>query len=375
MGCKPFSRLAAWILAVSLIVALPSSVGAKMYRMFVTGEDGATDVIFSVTFDPQVPGSAVVFPILGTSIRVDGIDFVPGTTSEVVVGAQLEPGPGGEITHYDPIAGTTLASYVPSTGGSSKPSTILSTLSHAYYILNQFGFAGTTHRIIRTPFAGPAGTTEIVFDGSDPNAGSLVNLEGLELVGSTLYFFALDNAAAPGRALYSIGLSGGLWDGAPPAKLLSPLAGAPVGDGSDELDLDENTGIIYGSNVVNAEVIYWDTGLSSGGFLIGPGVSILGPNTTKLAASPIDGIRATGDGWLVLTGLNGTIFSIDIAGVLAGFDDGDVLVIEDNAAVSFDDMTPLSLPVPLTSPWSSLPLCLLLFMTAAVGVRGMRSTI
>ncbi len=363
-------RFSVWMLTVGLLVAQPGWAEAKLFRTLVTGEDPA-HVIFVVTFDPAVAGSAVVIPVHSDTLRLDGIDVVPGTV-EVVVGAQSDPGLGGAITHYNALAGTTLPAFVPSTVAGSKPSTILSTETHAYYIENQFGFGTSAHVIKRTPFAGPAGTTELVFNGAAATPSALVNLEGLELVGSTLYFFAADNAAPPARALYSIGLTaGGVWDGLAPAKLLSPLAGSPAGDGSDELDLDESTGIIYGSNVINAEVIAWDTGTSTGGFLIGPGVPVLGPNTTTLSASPIDGIRATGTGYLVLTGLNGTIFSIDLAGVAAGLDDSDVIILEDNPAVSFDDLTPLTLPIPLLPAGAGALLGALLLGTV---VRSARTT-
>jgi hypothetical protein len=65
-----------------------------------------------------------------------------------------------------------------------------------------------------------------------------------------------------------------------------------------------------------------------------------------LGASELDGIRTTGDGYLVLTGLRGRIFSIDLAGVAAGLGDEDIHLLYDRtisgSGYSFDDLTPLT---------------------------------
>jgi hypothetical protein len=83
-----------------------------------------------------------------------------------------------------------------------------------------------------------------------------------------------------------------------------------------------------------------------------------------------DGIRATGDGWLVITGLTGIILSIDLAGVaLDGANDGDLNILrEAPAGVDFDDLTPLAvpIPVPLLPAWG---LALLVLASSTLRVQ------
>ncbi len=329
---------------------------AVLFRTFVTGEDPLGDVVFNVTLDPAIAGSATIAVAVRDSVRLDGIDYLPGSVREVAVGAQVAG--GGEITRYDVFAGTVLPDFVPATGAGTRPSSVLTetpTGSHVYYTETQFGFGAGLHRIMRTPIAGPAGSTDLVFDGSAVGAGGLVDFEGLELVAGRLYFFARDNVVSTDRALYSIGLDGaGLWDGAAPSNHLGGLTAAAAGDGSDELDFDPFSGLIFGSNVINGEVIWWDPFGASGGFLI-TGAEILagGPDLLRLASAQLDGIRSTGDGYLVLTGIDGVILSIDIAGAFAGVGDEDVTILYDRLVEEsdfrFDDLTPMNvIPEPTT---------------------------
>ncbi len=343
----------------NLVGSPPGGVPAKILKgkpvrpfvTWVTGEIPGSDVVFEVSFDPRWSGSArigvaVVEP---RHTAVDGIDFVPGTT-EVVVGL-----PTGIIAHYDVASGAVLPDFIPDTDmvppaptPGTHPSTVLSTPFHFYYIENQFGFGGTPkHRIMRKTF-GP-GPIEVVYDGA-PHG--LVNFEGLEFipVGSRLYFFTKDPFLPSARALASIGLvPGGLWNGLPPAIHIGGLTADPgVGDGSDELDYDPISGLLFGTNIVNGEMIAWDP-LA--------GVEVSSPGATHfidgadIAASTgalgfldgeIDGVRSVGNGWLIVTGKAGVIASIDVAGVLAdGADDGDVRVLAFVPGTSFDDLTPV----------------------------------
>lgn len=326
----------------------------RPFVTWVTGEMAGADVVFEVRFHPRVAGSAVIgVAVVEPRHAVDGIDFVPGT-AEVVVGM-----PTGIISHYDLASGGVLPDFIadtdmvmpPPAGPGTHPSTVLSTPFHFYYIENQFGFGGTaSHRIMRKTF-GP-GPTDLVYDGA-PHG--LVNFEGLEfvLVGSRLYFFAKDPLLPVGRALVSIGLApGGLWNGIPPALHIGGLTEDPgVGDGSDELDYDPFSGLLFGTNIVNGEMIAWDP-------LVGAEVSSPGAvhfiDGADIAASAgplgtldgeIDGVRSVGNGWLVVTGKAGVIASIDVAGVLAdGADDGDVRVLALVPGLSFDDLTPILRP-------------------------------
>ena len=336
---------------------VPVPPGRWLKRPFVTwvtGEAGAADVVFRVQFHPRVSGSALLdVAVVEPRGAVDGIDFVPGT-SEVVVGM-----PTGIISHYDVVSGAMLPDYVPDTdmvmpppaGPGTHPSTVLTTPFHFYYVENQFGFGATaSHRIMRKSF-GP-GPVELIYSGV-PHG--FVNFEGLEieLVDSRLYFFAKDPVAPVGRVLASIGLvPGGLWNGVPPTIHIAGLAEDPViGDGSDELDLDRRTGWIFGTNIVNGEMIAWDPSVgaevSSPGsvhFIDGADVAA-STGALGALAGEIDGVRAVGNGWLVVAGKAGVLASIDIAGVMAdGPDDGDVRVLALMPGVSFDDLTPIVRP-------------------------------
>jgi hypothetical protein len=333
---------------------VPGSPGRAIKRPFVTwvtGEIGASDVIFEVRFHPAIAGSALA-EVVVTDFRgpLDGIDFVPGTPTEVVVGM-----PFGIIGHHDVASGAVLPDFVPDTdlvmpppmGPGTHPSTVLTTPFHAYYVENQFGFGATmSHRILRVPFAG--GPAELIYDGA-PHG--LVNFEGLEIVGPRLYFFAEDPFLPTARALVSIGLTPmGTWAGTPPAVHVGGLFEDPAStDGSDELDFDPPSGLIFGTNIENGEVVAWHPGA---------GVEVSAPGAThfvdgaEVAASvgalgalggEIDGVRSVGNGWLVFTGKAGVIVSLSIPGVLAdGADDGDARILfAAPGLVHFDDLTPI----------------------------------
>ena len=317
---------------------------------WVTGELMGTDVVFRVKFNPRVAGSAVPdVVVIEPRGGVDGIDFVPGLP-EVAVGM-----PTGIISHYDLLGGAILPDFIPATdliaappaGAGTHPSTIWSSPTHFHYIENQFGFGATSsHRIIRKPWAG--GPEEVVYDGL-PHG--LVNFEGIEVVGGRLYFFAEDPILLTARALMSIGLTpGGLWDGVMPALHIGGLFEHPFGtDGSDELDFDPPSGLLFGTNILNGEVIAFDpfAGMEVGS----PGaahfvddIQIAGSVGALGALSgSIDGVRSVGDGWLVFTGKAGVIVSLDVFGVLAdGADDGDARVLFSMPGVfDFDDLTPV----------------------------------
>jgi hypothetical protein len=346
-----------WFVAALSFAWLAGSAHAGTFVTYVTGEVGETHVVFRVIFDPAVPGSAVVTPILAEpSLRMDGIDFLPDSTTEVAVGAQVGED-GGAIPTFDVSAGVRLDDLVsdtnavaPSPPGASRPSTVLSTSTHVYYIENQFGFAGGLHRIRRTPLAGPVDAADVVFDGGAMGALGLKNFEGLALVGERLYLFAEDHAMPMFRALYSIHLDGtGLWDGAAPIKHLGMLTEGPAGDGSDELDYDPIAGMLYGTNIIGGEIIVYDPVGLTGGFLISPaaiGMAPPGSKLARLATGMLDGIRANRDGYLVVVGLDGVILSIDLAGVAAGLGEEDIRVLYDDELTPngyrFDDLTPLT---------------------------------
>ncbi|NQT88727.1 PEP-CTERM sorting domain-containing protein [bacterium] len=341
------------VVAFVLGLAMAQMAQAMPFRTYVTGEEHGADVIFRVDLDPSIPGSAAILVVVRDSIRMDGIDFLPGSLTEVAVGAQA-PVIGGAITHYNVATGAVLPSFVPVTGPATNPSTILTLGSDLYYTENQFGFAGPPHRIMRTPVGGPAGTTGVVFDGAAPGALDLENFEGLEVVSDRLYFFARDHEAAASRALYRIPLdAGGIWDGTTPTKLLGGLTTGPTGDGSDELDYDSFTGLLFGSNIISGEITFWDPVADTGGFLItGAEIATGGPDLARMGSASLDGIRSTGDGYLVLSGLDGVLLSIDIAGALAGVSDADINILYDerisDRGYSFDDLTPMSVPEPAT---------------------------
>lgn len=320
---------------------------------YVTGELPGLDVVFEVAFDRLAPFSGVVSVAVVEPghFSLDGIDFVPGTgAKEVVVGCPI-----GKLTHYDVHGGAVLRDLVPMTDATAVPcapgtwpSSVLSTPAHVYYTENQFGFGATPcHRIVRKPFGG--GPEELVYDGA---VHGLVNFEGLEIVAGRLYFFVKDPGAVDERALVSIGLTPfGLWDGMPFAMHVPGLfeAPGPGTDGSDELDFDPVSGLIYGTNIVNGEVIAFDPFLgveySSPGavhFIDDVHVAASAGDLALLGAS-IDGIRSTGDGGLVFSGKGGVIGAIDIFGVMVdGPDDGDVTpLVVAPGTMAFDDLTPI----------------------------------
>lgn len=336
------------------IAAPGSALTPRPFVTWVTGEIGPTDVIFEVAFDPRLAASARVTVLLVEPRgAVDGIDFVPGTSS-VVVGM-----PSGIISHYDLASGAILPDFVPDTelvlpppaGPGTHPSTVWSTPTHVYYVENQFGFGATaSHRLMRKPF-GP-GPVELVFDGA--LVGGLKNFEGLEGFGGRLYFFSEDPGLPTARALVSIGvLPFGVWDGMPPALHIGGLFEDPFStDGSDELDFDPVSGLIFGTNIENGEVVAWHpvAGLevSSPGalhFVDGGQISASSGALAALGAE-IDGVRSVGNGWLVFTGKGGVIVSLHVPGVLAdGADDGDARVLfAKPGLVHFDDLTPIVRP-------------------------------
>jgi hypothetical protein len=195
---------------------------------------------------------------------------------------------------------------------------------------------------------------EVVFSGGGP----LVNLEGIEIVGSRLYFFSTDPGDPTKRALMSIGLVGGVHDGAAPVKEIGGLAAGPGGDGSDELDFDPVSGKIYGTNIINGEVVVVDPfappGTSGAIFISGAAVAAGAPDALKLLLRSVDGIRSDGLGHLIFVGRGGVMGAIDIAGVVAdGADDGDVIRLYDSdpgvagTGFIFDDLTPFAaVPLP-----------------------------
>lgn len=348
-------------------------------RVFVTGEAGGTGTIFEVVFTPGSPGASVV-PRISTGLRPDGIDLLPGGPL-LVVGEQVGAPPpfDGAITVYDHVVNGPLPPLLAATGAGTRPSTVLTVTAfggHVYYIENQFGFAPGPHRIMRVGIGG--GAPEVVFD-----AGALagiLRLEGLELDGSRLYFFGSDTVIPLTRALYSIGLGAtGLHDGFPHVRHLGGLAQGPPGDGADELDLDPATGILYGSNIVSGEIIFWDPSIPAGGLFI-PAAAMVTPKLMRLSSMMADGIRATGAGHLVLSGIAGVLLSVDIAGVLADGPTEDDITIHYDEAVSglgysFDDISPITtVEVPALSGASRLALAALVALLGAPVLAWRRST-
>lgn len=330
----------------------PPTAGRLLRRPFVTwvtGEWLGTDVVFRVRFDPARAGSAkATIAVVEPRGAVDGIDFVPGLPE---VAATL---PSGILAHYDLASGAVLPDFLPDTDAiptppatpGTHPSTVWSTPTHAYYIENQFGFGATiSHRIVRHPWAG--GPTEVVYDGA---VHGLKYFEGLEGVAGRLYFFAEDPGLPTARALVSIGTAGGLWNGLAPAVHVGGLFEAPGGsDGSDELDFDPASGLLFGTNIVNGEVIAWHPGagleVSSPGALhfVDAGQILASVGALAALGDTIDGVRSVGNGWLLFSGKAGTLVSLSIPGVLAdGADDGDARVLLSlPGTASFDDLTPI----------------------------------
>jgi len=363
------------VLAGILLIGLfeePPRADAGIMTTYVTGESAGSNVIFKVTLDASIAGSGTVGVAVteDRGLHLDGIDFAPhgdGHTG-VMVGI-----PDGKVGFYNVVTGATLPDFIAdtsavagATGSATHPSSVLSTPTHLYYVENQFGFDGSSdHRIMRKAFSG--GPEEVVFDGGVAGAGGLVEFEGLEIVDDRLYFFAQDPAPAPAattRALMSIDLDGaGIWDGSAPTAHITGLARGAIGgppvpgvsDGSDELDFDPSSGLLFGTNIINGEFIAYDPGL---GMEVVPG--LLGSTSHFIdgghflsAGAEIDGIRADGDGHLVFTGRGGIIGAIDIENVmtLGAADLTSVYTLFDSPAFTFDDLTPLiAVPEPTAVP-------------------------
>lgn len=399
-----FNRAAFFNLSAALVLSLGMSrANAVLLTSYITGEDATSaDVVFRVTFDPTVPFSAVATPIITDSTRLDGIDFVPGSGfTEVVVGSN---GSAPSIRHYSVLTGLPVppSHYIADTntvtggpGSGTHPSTVKSTPGDFYYIENQFGFGAGPHRIMKTSTTkSPTPTAVTVLDGGavtsidfgapTPIGGGLVNLEGIEIVGGRLYFFAENPTTGTDRALFSIGLTGGgVWDTADPMLHLAGLTEGAPGDGSDELDYDPFTDSIYGSNNAGptggGEVIFWDVGASSGGFLISTtDIGAASGPLLRFDTALFDGIRSTGDGFLVLSGIDGVIASVDILGALAGAGDEDINILFDRLLPEFpdfrfDDLTPLTpaniIPEPSTGLLALLGAIALSYLPAAARRR------
>lgn len=410
-------RLIAFVLWVTCSF-WPIDTNAEELATYITGEHAGVPVLYLATFDPAVKDSArlsiaVTDPTLAG--RMDNIDFVPGSSFRSVIVTTQRGGGGppqnGGLVQYNVTTGarvdivsSTNGVAAPPASGESRPASILPNAagSHYYYVENQFGFAGGTHRMMRVPIAG--GTEEVVFDGTT-SGGTLVEFSGVEIVGSDIYFFAHDtDGPATERQLYSVPLTAGLGSG-PAIPLVAGLdrsgAGPPgpgSSDGSDELDFDSNTGLLYGTNIGTGEIIGYSPG---SGFFASPaglpffiddalvaasaaattddGLGLLAGVVTPGAAGPprqIDGIRPdlAGD-YLVVVGHDGVLVSIDILGVLTdGADDTDIIRLFnkdvpgagffnlDRASISFDDHT-------LLAPASAVvpePASLLAFLVCAM---------
>lgn len=373
------TRTAAAVIAGYLVFAA-TTADAVVFKTYITGEDftlGVEHVIFTVTFNPAVAGSAsIVTTLKDPSHRLDGIDFVPGTAkTEVVAGGTfLPPVADGVIGHYNVDASTILPEYIVSTksvpgAGITHPSSVKSTDTHFYYTENQFGFeTGDPDRIMRAPFAG--GLAEVVFVGTDAAVltefgVALEDLEGIEIHDDRMYFFARDpTTTSPDlkRALLSVPLTAGLAIGATPELELGGLtrgssldgSGPGVSDGSDELDFDPVTGLIWGTNIISGELIAFDPVSSTGAIVVDATDVLAGaPDGLGLLGRQIDGIRSTSEGHLVFTGLDGVIGSVDLAGFIGGgglglgtIMDSDVIALLDAPGLyAFDDLTPLAVAI------------------------------
>lgn len=352
---------------IGVVWSRPEQTQAGIITTYVTGAvGGGLDVIFRVSLDAEIAGSASVSIAVHETrgFGLDGIDFVPGSGgTKVVVGV-----PAGKITQYDVGTGATLPDLISDTtaiavppGSPTHPSTVLSTSTDLYYVENQFGFDGSAvHRIMQKPFAG--GPEKVVFDGSAPGAGGLVEFEGLEIVDGRLYFFAQDPPPAPAattRALMSIGLAGGVWDGLAPKIEIAGLKRGGVGgpgpglsDGSDELDFDPFSGLLFGTNIINGELIAFNpfTGMEFIPGVAGSMSHFIDGGHPLTAPYMIDGIRSDGTGHLVYVGRGGIIGAIDIDSVLTfgAADSSSVYSLFTDPSYTFDDMTPLSVPEPST---------------------------
>jgi len=405
-----------WILFPSIVAALIGAItahsDAKPLVTYITGDTPADgQVVFRAQFDSAVKDSAILTIVAKESdpaLRLDNIDFVPGSSfSEVVVTAQSAG--DGALTRYNVKTGAELPDVISSTNavavpppsGASRPASIVPdpTGTYYYYTENQFGFAGGTHRMMQVPIGG--GVEKVAYDGL---GDGLVEFSGAEIIEDRMYFFAHDPAGpAAERQLYSVPLdAAGIASG--PAVLevfgLDRSSGVAIAapgssDGSDEMDFDPSTGLLYGTNIGTGETIGFDpaTGPAIGvgalpfhiddalvtaaaavtvddglGLLSGvatpPGVFLDGPERQ------IDGIRPDGDGHLVVMGHNGVMVSIDIKGVLVdGADDSDIIRLFNAdfpgagttigfspVGLAFDDHTVLApVPEPATIVvWSAL---------------------
>ncbi|MCA9267804.1 MAG: hypothetical protein KDA41_05010, partial [Planctomycetales bacterium] len=189
-----------------------------------------------------------------------------------------------------------------------------------------------------------------------------------------LYFFGRGVDAGTGamtdgeRGLFSVPLTGaGVWDftTAPTlhtgplasgggANLFSPDPGSS--DGSDELDYDAVTGLLFGTNIANGEVIAYDVtsgslvtspGAATGFFIDGSQVLAGAADGLGLLGRRTDGVRIDDEGNLIIVAHDGVLLAIDIADVLSdGADDADVMRLFDRLIappefnnVSFDDHT------------------------------------
>ncbi len=412
MAFRNFSALSAGILSVRklllsfgfvgiLVTGWSDSARAIPAVTYVTGESSGADVIFRIEFDTEIPLSGVATIAVTDSrmLSLDGIDYVPGTSdTEVVVGM-----PPRKIGHFDVSAGTVLADYISDTDAidastpppvpNSWPSSILVTDTHFYYVENQFGFGTTTdHRIIRRAFAG--GAEELVFDGvaTAPflEGEELENFEGLEQVdlgeqdGIRLFFFAEDPFSPPDRWLVSIGLVGGVWDGMEPFIELDGLTGSPLLGGADELDYDPFSQLLFGTNIITGEIIAYDPVISEafvppGGtppFFISPAQVLSGATDgLGLLGLEIDGIRSDESGRMVFSGRGGVVGAFDIASIgTSGATDAAVYALVLDPSLTFDDLTPMTPPlppilVPAANPWGLLVLAVLLLSSGLYASR------
>ena len=299
-------------------------------------------------------------------------------------------GADGVIGHYDVAAGAILPpAFIPSTKSApvppartTHPSSVKSTDTHFYYTEDQFGFeSADPHRIMRAPFGvgKQIPVAEVVLDSA--SSGGLVEFEGLEIHDGRIYFFALDPATvdpALKRALFSVPLTPAGLPSGPPVKELGGLTrgsgaagvGPGVSDGSDELDFDPFTGLLWGTNIADGQLIAFDPAFAGappgGGAVVLDAATIAGgtPFGLGLLTRTVDGIRSTAEGHLVFAALDGTIGSIDLTGFVAGGGlgvgsilDADVFPLFDDRLddtplgleFHFDDLTPLAaIPEPST---------------------------
>lgn len=433
------TRVCTWIALVTVLLVTVAAPPAQavLLTTYITGSHMGTPVVYRAIFDPAVKDSlvlsvAVSDPLLASlGGRLDNIDFVPGSSfSRVVATAQYGgAAPNGALVHYDVVAGIRLADFVPSTNavavppasGTSRPASIApnGAGTHFYYVENQFGFAGITHRMMRAPIAG--GPEEVVFNGLSGRVGggTLVEFSGVEIVAGRVYFFARDVAGpAHERQLYSVALGGGgLGAGAATLEVAgldrsSAFTGAAgvgpgASDGSDELDFDPVSGLIYGTNIATGETIgfapgsgpfaspaglpfYIDGGsvaLAANAFGTDDGLGLLSGVATPfilpiLGGDPprrIDGIRPTDDGLhLVVIGHDGVVVSIEAGtGAIIRLFNADVLGAGlslglDRSSIGFDDHTllaPAAIPEPATAVLGVLAIGGLLLRRRAVGGR------